>query len=175
MQTGFMRIELDRLNELGGRFSHVYGVEELRLDDDVQLTQPTEVRGEIHRHRDEVELRGELKAKVEASCGRCLKPVLLPVNSQFAERFVPAVSWRAEQQHELREEDLNLAVFDGEAIELDDLVREEILLAMPGQILCREDCKGLCPVCGIDRNASSCECEAREVDSRWQGLKELES
>lgn len=168
-----MRIELDRLNELGGRFDHVYAVGELPIDDDLRLTEPAEVRGEVHRHRDEVELRGELEAKVEATCDRCLKAVEFPVQAEFTERFVPAVSWRSEEQHELSEEDLNLAVFDGETIEVDDLVRQEILLAMPGHILCREDCKGLCPVCGIDRNVNSCKCETREINSRWQGLKNL--
>ena len=74
----------------------------------------------------------------------------------------------------MREEDLNLAVFDGAAIELDDLVREEILLALPGHVLCREDCKGLCPVCGIDRNLSGCRCESKETDARWQKLKDFQ-
>jgi len=69
---------------------------------------------------------------------------------------------------------LNIAVFDGEGIELDDLVREELLLALPVNLLCREDCKGLCPVCGIDRNQSDCRCESDAVDSRWQKLKELQ-
>ena len=84
------------------------------------------------------------------------------------------MSWRSEEQHELSEEDLNLAVFNGEAIELDDLVREEILLALPAQVLCRESCRGLCPVCGVDRNLSTCDCEARQIDSRWEALKDLQ-
>ena len=103
-----------------------------------------------------------------------MKPVELVIQSKFAERFVPAVSWGAEAQHELTEEDLNLSVFDGEAIELDDLVREEILLETPGHVLCGENCKGLCPVCGIDRNLGNCQCDTSEVDSRWQKLKELQ-
>ena len=171
-----MRIEVDRLEELGGKFSQAYEVDSLPLDDeDVRLTEPAEVRGRIKRSGKEVELRGELHTKVESVCSRCLKPVELPIHAEFAERFVPVVSWRAEEQHELHEEDLNLAVFDGEAIELNDLVREEILLAMPGQVLCREDCKGLCPTCGIDRNTGSCQCEDSDVDSRWERLKNLRS
>ena len=169
-----MRIELDRLEEMGGKFSEAYDVDSLPLDEeDVRLTEPAEVRGRIKRSGEEVELRGELHAKVESLCSRCLKPVELPIHAKFAERLVPAVSWRAEEQHELQEEDLNLAVFDGEAIELNDLVREEILLAMPGQILCREDCQGLCPTCGIDRNAGSCQCADSDGDSRWEQLKNL--
>jgi len=170
-----MRIELERLKEFGGKFSRVYEINELPLDDtEVRLLEPAEVRGRIRREGNEVELRGELHTQLEATCGRCLKPVVLPINTQFTERFVPAVSWRDEEQHELHEVDLNLAVFDGEAIEMDDLVREEILLAMPGHVLCSEDCKGLCPICGIDKNLGSCDCESKEIDSRWEKLKELQ-
>src|SRR6266478_2718650 len=169
-----MRIELDRLEEMGGKFSEAYDVDSLPLDEeDVRLTEPAEVRGRIKRSGEEVELLGELHAKVESLCSRCLQPVELPIHAAFAERFVPAVSWVAEEQHELQEEDLNLAVFDGEAIELEDLVREEILLAIPAQVLCREECKGLCPTCGIDRNAGSCQCEDTGGDERWQKLKNL--
>ena len=67
-----------------------------------------------------------------------------------------------------------MAVFDGEGIELDDLVREELLLSVPVNVLCREDCRGLCPACGIDRNLSECQCQTDEVDSRWAKLKELQ-
>ena len=99
--------------------------------------------------------------------------VEIPIDLKFAERFVASVSWRDEEQHELQEADLNLSVFDGQGIELDDLVKEEILLAVPGHILCREDCKGLCPVCGIDRNRESCDCGTGQIDSRWEKLKDL--
>jgi uncharacterized protein len=170
-----MRIELDGLEEEGGKFSQTYEPGELSLDDDeVGLVEPAKVSGRVRRDGGEVELSGRLHAKIKTACDRCLQPVNLSFGAEFKERFVPAVSWRAEQQHELQEEDLNLAVFDGEAIELDDLVREEILLAVPAHVLCREDCKGLCPVCGIDRNQGSCQCETKATDSRWQGLEELQ-
>ncbi len=168
-----MRIEIDRLEELGGKFGQVYEVDRLKLGDpDVRLTEPAKVSGRIRRNGNEIELRGELHAMVEAPCSRCLQPVELPIHADFVERFVPAVSWRAEAQHELQEQDLNLAAFDGEAIEIDDLVREEILLAMPAQVLCREDCKGLCPSCGIDRNTSNCRCAAGG-EERWPQLGNL--
>lgn len=169
-----MRIELDKLEQDSGKFSRTYEPGELSLDDDeVRLVEPAEVSGRVRRDGNEVELTGELRAKIETACDRCLQPVNLSIGAEFKERFVPAVSWRDEQQHELQEEDLNLAVFDGEAIELDDLVREEILLAVPAHVLCREDCKGLCPVCGIDRNQGTCQCETGGTDSRWQGLENL--
>ena len=170
-----MRIELDKLEEQGGKFAQVYEANELPLEDaEVRLVEPAEVRGRIRRAGKEVELQGKLHTKLEAVCGRCLQPVELPITTEFKERFVRTVSWAAEEQHELQAEDLNIAVFDGEGIELDDLVREELLLALPVNVLCREDCKGLCPVCGSDRNLRDCQCENDGVDSRWQKLKELQ-
>lgn len=170
-----MRIEIDRLAELGGKFSRLYESGELVLDDaEVRVVGSVEVSGRLRREGKDVELRGELQTRVETVCNRCLRPVQLPIRSDFTERFVPAVAWRDEEQHELSEEDLSLSVFDGEAIELDDVVREEILLAMPGHVWCREDCQGLCPVCGIDKNTGTCQCEVQEIDSRWQGLKNLQ-
>jgi uncharacterized protein len=170
-----MRIELDKLEEQGGKFAQVYDPTELPLDEpDIRLLEPAEVSGRIHRAGKEVELRGRLHTRLEVVCGRCLKPVELPLAKEFKERFVRAVSWAAEEQHELQAEDLDLAVFDGEGIELDDLVREELLLAVPVNVLCREDCRGLCPTCGIDRNLSDCQCQINEIDARWEKLKELQ-
>ena len=170
-----MRIELDKLENERGTFAQVYDVCELPLDDgEVRLVEPAEVSVRVRREGKDVELQGELRARIEVVCGRCLQSVELPITAEFSERFVRAVSWAAEEQHELQEEDLNIAVFDGEGVELDDLVREELLLAVPVNVLCREDCKGLCPTCGIDRNVSNCQCVSDEVDSRWQALKELQ-
>jgi uncharacterized protein len=168
-----MRIELDSL-EKGGEFAKVYQPHELDLDEqELKLIEPAEIRGHIRRNRDEVQLVGHLRANVEAACARCLKPVALPIAAELTERFVPRVIWGAEEQHELSEQELDLAVFDGEGIELDDVVREEILLAMPGQVLCRPECQGLCPGCGADRNVKDCDCETRQVDERWGALKDL--
>lgn len=169
-----MRIELESL-EKGEEFVQVYQPGELELDDqDLRLTEPAEIRGVVRKKGGEVEVLGQLSTTAEAVCARCLKPVQLRIAEELSERFVAAVSWRSEEQHELREEDLNLAVFNGEAIELDDLVREEILLALPAQVLCREHCQGLCPICGIDRNVSACDCETGQIDSRWGALKDLQ-
>jgi DUF177 domain-containing protein len=170
-----MRIELDKLEEQGGKFAEVYEADELPLDEpDIRIVEPAEISGRVRRDGKEVELRGRLQTKLEVVCGRCLKPVELPLATDFKERFVRAVSWAAEEQHELAAEDLELAVFDGEGIELDDLVREELLLAVPVNVLCREDCQGLCPTCGIDRNVSNCDCQSVEIDSRWEKLKDLQ-
>ena len=63
--------------------------------------------------------------------------------------------------------------FGGEVIDIDALVTEEILLAVPDHVLCQEICKGICPRCGADRNSADCGCQNENTDPRWAGLKEL--
>jgi uncharacterized protein len=168
-----MRLELESLDNQG-EFAHVYQPNELSLEEsDVRLIEPAEVRGRARRKGEQVELAGSLSAKVETLCARCLKPVTVPIATEFTERFVRAVSWRSEEQHELAREDLDLAVFEGQSIDLDQLVREEILLTTPTQVLCSEDCRGLCPTCGVDLNVKTCDCHSRQVDLRWEKLKDL--
>jgi uncharacterized protein len=168
-----MRLELEN-QEKDRQFAHTYQPNDLALEDtDLRLIEPAEVRGQLRRKGDEVELIGSLTTTLETVCARCLKPVPIPFSAEFDERFTTAVSWRGEEQHELVSDDLNLSIFDGTDIDLDQLVREQILLAKPAQSLCREDCQGLCPVCGADRNTAACKCETQRVDSRWEKLKDL--
>jgi uncharacterized protein len=169
-----MRLELENLGK-GQQFGQTYQPDELSLEDtDLRLVEPAEVGGRIRRKGDEVELIGSIKTTLEILCARCLKPVSIPFSADFDERFAPSVSWGAEEQYELGNEDLNLSIFDGTAVDLDQFVREQILLAKPAQVLCREDCQGLCPVCGADRNTSACKCEPQQIDSRWEKLKDLQ-
>lgn len=168
-----MRIELENLKS-GRDLRHVYAPDEVQLDErDLKLAQPAAIEGRVFRKGEETQVAGTLSTAVETPCGRCLKPVVVQIKAEFTERFVTGVSWRSEEQHELATEDLNISVFDGEAIDLAGLVREEILLATPDQVFCRDDCRGLCPVCGADRNVMACECEVQNVDSRWEKLRDL--
>ena len=169
-----MRIDLENLEKSGGKIDRTYATDELTFDErELQLLEPINVSGRIRRKDNEVDLRGKLHTKVAIPCGRCLKSVEFPIDVEFAERFTPAVSWKNEEQHELSEDDLNLAAFDGQSIELDDLVREEIVHALPGHVLCDEACRGLCPQCGGDLNVNACDCETKQIDSRWEKLRDL--
>jgi uncharacterized protein len=169
-----MRIELDRLRETGDRFAHQYEPAELLLDEEhARLTEPPEITGRVQTSGHEVRLKGRITARAEIDCDRCLKSVAVPVETEFDVTYVPEEDYRASEAAELQEEDLSLSVFDGETIDVDELVREQLLLALPTRALCTEECKGLCPVCGADRNSDACDCETKEVDPRWAGLKDL--
>jgi uncharacterized protein len=169
-----MRIELDKLEEKGGSFAHAYQPDELSLDEEnMRLTEAPDVSGRIKRDEHQVRVRGKIRARAEVDCDRCLTPISVPVETAFDVTYVPATEYATEETAELHEEDMNLSVFDGEAIELDDLVREQVLLALPTRALCRDECQGLCPTCGINKNRDACACESKETDPRWTALKDL--
>jgi uncharacterized protein len=169
-----MRIELVSLESGKGAFAHSYTPDELVLEDDrVKLIEPPTVSGQVRQLGNRVQVSGRVTARAEVECDRCLKSVDLPIDSRFKLEYVTADEYRAQQAVELTEKDLDLTVFDGEAIDIDELVKEELLLAVPDHVLCSESCKGMCPVCGVDRNSVHCTCETNEIDPRWAGLKEL--
>jgi uncharacterized protein len=118
-------------------------------------------------------VQGRVIARVEVECDRCLKPIEVPVDSKFKLEYVTQDDYQAQQAVELTEDDLDLTIFDGESIDIDGLVIEELLLAVPDHILCQDNCKGICAGCGADKNLVECGCETAEGDPRWAGLKEL--
>ena len=169
-----MRIELSGLESGKGALAYAYAPGELVLEDDrVRLVNPPSVSSQIRQDGRRVHVSGTVTGRLQLECDRCLKPVEIQVDSRFKLEYVTAQDYQAQEAVELSEEDLDLSVFDGEAIDVDELVTEELLLAVPQHVLCNENCEGICPVCGVDRNSVDCECQSAEVDPRWAGLKEL--
>jgi uncharacterized protein len=169
-----MRIELANFEGGKGAFSHTYAAGDLDLEDDrITLLEAPAVSGEIRQRGRKVKVTGRVVARVRLECDRCLQPVELPINSQFMLEYVTAEDYQEQQAIELTQEDLDLSVFDGEAIDIDELVKEELLLAIPDHVLCVESCKGICAKCGANKNLGDCDCVTREIDPRWAGLKKL--
>ena len=169
-----MRIELASLESGKGAFAHAYAPGDLVLDDErVSLPGAPAVSGDIRQKGRRALVTGRVTGRAQVECDRCLKLVELPIDSHFKLEYVRTEDYRAQQAVELTEEDLDLSVFDGEALDIDELVKEELLLAVPDHVLCSESCKGMCAVCGVDKNSTDCGCETQRVDPRWAGLKEL--
>ncbi len=130
-------------------------------------------------------VNGTMKAELIAPCKRCLKDVGVAVPVNFSLRMVDKTqfdrSGKDEEDDEGNSEsagsfDLDQAdaePFDGKTIDLDPIIREQVLLALPVSVLCREDCKGLCTVCGEDLNEKDCGCERKVVDVRLAKLKDI--
>jgi uncharacterized protein len=130
---------------------------------------------------------GEFRGEVTVACSRCVEPVKLPIEEKLRVTFMPRHEVpgedgedggdprggaEADEGAEVADEDLDLFPYDGELVDLEPLFREQFVLAVPFAPLCREDCKGLCPQCGIDRNTGTCSCEP-PIDPRLAGLKGL--
>lgn len=169
-----MLIELDKLEGNSSSFAHVYEPAELVLDEEhARLIDPPEVRGRLTRRGNEVQLRGTVKARAEVDCDRCLRAIEVPIETEFDVKYISSDDYRATETVELQEEDLSVAVFEDAAIDIDELVREQVLLALPTRALCAEECKGLCPTCGANLNERACGCQTHESDPRWDALKNL--
>ena len=169
-----MRIELASLEDGRGAYAHAYALGELLLDDErLVLLEPPAVSGNLREKGRRVHVAGRVTGRVQLECDRCLKLVELSIDSPFKLEYVTAEDYREQQAVELTEEDLDLTVFDGQAIDIDELVKEELLLAVPDHVLCTESCKGMCAVCGVNKNSNDCKCETRQVDPRWAGLEGL--
>jgi uncharacterized protein len=167
-----MRIEVENLKEQAETFSHSYAPDEVELEDEgARLVSAAEVQGSASRKGEEVRVRGSIKTEVELLCDRCAAPRRTPLEVEFDARFIPQSLAADETDNvELLTEDLGLAAYEGDAVDVDELVREQITLALPLRNLCREDCKGLCAKCGADLNAGQCSCEQGETDPRWAAL-----
>lgn len=111
-----------------------------------------------------VSLKAKVTAKAETRCSRCLEPVTIPI----------AANVDADFDRQPDPEDPDLYSFEASTIELTDAVRDALLLELPLRILCSEDCKGLCPVCGINLNKGTCTCqEGAEVMNPFSALKNI--
>ena len=171
-----MRIELSELDHGRGSFAHVYEPVDLNLEDErVSLIRPAAINGTIRRSGSEVVVTGKVEAVVEVECDRCLTPVQLPINYQFELEYISVRDYESTSVAELTEDLMAVSTFDGESIDVDEIVKEQILLAAPARALCRETCKGICSNCGADLNAGKCGCDNKEVDPRWAALKNLTS
>jgi uncharacterized protein len=125
------------------------------------------------RADDKVQLIGSVKVVVELECDRCLTALSIPVKASFDLLYVPPLG--TGEEHELGENDLSLGFYQDGIIDVDDLTREQIELALPMARLCSDECRGLCPKCGANLNLGECACREEQVDGRWAALKELKT
>lgn len=148
--------------------------EEIELDDhEARLKNAARVAGKLTGRIAETDVEGTIQAELELECTRCLQKIDKKFEIPFSAAFVTAENYTQAKEAELSAKDLDVSVFEGNEIDLTELVREQILLNLPEQIFCREDCKGLCEKCGANRNLINCNCLEKEIDPRWQGLREL--
>ena len=169
-----MRIELENLEGGKGEFAHVYQPDDLNpVDERVSLAGPATVSGKVRLAGNEVFVNGHVETRAQVECDRCLQPVETPVNTDFALEYITGSEYESSGVAELTEAEMSVSVFDGQGLDVDEIVKEQVLLAVPTRMLCSEDCKGICPECGADRNKGDCNCTTNDIDPRWAALKDL--
>ncbi len=119
-----------------------------------------------------VRVRGGLKTTLSVDCDRCLEPFPYKIEEKMFFILMPPPRGEGEEVR-LRREDLDVSFFDGEVIDLGLIIREQILLSLPMRNICRESCRGLCPICGANLNQTKCECQREIRHSPFAVLKKL--
>lgn len=129
--------------------------------------------GEMFREGAKTHLRGTVTAEVEVQCTRCAEPLTQQLEIPFEDVFVNASEETSEKDLEVPISDLDVELVADDQVDLTNIIREQILLNLPEQVLCKEDCKGLCPECCANLNLKDCDCGDRDIDPRWAALKNL--
>lgn len=130
---------------------------------------PLRLDGVLESVVDGVLVRGTLTTTIASACARCLRPLTVPVSTDVTELFAEPATRDGIDEAEVEP---GYVIAYG-AIDLDALLRDALVPAVPYRALCRSDCAGLCPQCGGDRNATPCDCATVETDTRWSALRDL--
>ena len=127
------------------------------------------------RAGDEVRITGTLNTTLEQMCSRCLEPARVSISKPFDLYFRERneAMFDEDEEVELDEEDTRTAFFTGTKLAMGEVLREQVLLALPMKVLCRVDCKGLCPSCGTNLNSGSCSCPKEEFSPHMDTLLEF--
>jgi uncharacterized protein len=120
----------------------------------------------------QMHVSGSYTVEMVAQCDRCLASVRFPLKADFDLYYRPASDVPQEEEVKIDAGEAEIDFYE-DGLELEDILREQVLLALPMQRVCSETCKGICPGCGKNRNETACDCKP-VVDDRWAALRNLE-
>lgn len=157
-------------------FDLVYQPGEVELPSELHQVGGLHVQGSaelLKNTEGEIRLQGHVAVEIEAVCDLCLEPAKVPIDSDFDLFYRPLEKVETHGEMHLEEGEIDISFYEGESVALREVLREFVLLSLPMRTVCGEECLGLCPVCGENRNQRACECNVLPLDERWAGLKGL--
>ena len=169
-----MFIEIEDLEEKPLHVRHLFPIDEIRFShEDARLESPVAVDFTLIPSGERLRVAGSVETSIWCKCSRCTKEFIRPFTENFDLSYTPPPKWECgAAEIELKYEDMDIGYYDGVRFDVNALALERIELAMPMQLVCRDDCKGLCYKCGADLNEETCLCE--EVpDARLSVLLEF--
>jgi uncharacterized protein len=177
-----MLIELHELELHSVDFNEEVGPDAIDLGPDLRQVKALRAQGraqlieEHHGKRHvikDIRVNGDFDTAVQLLCARCLEPLIQTVSRAFDLLYRPQGTDAGEEERTVTATEAEISYYQGKGLLLEDVLREQILLAVPLKAICREDCKGLCPHCGRNLNIEQCSCAEPVEDPRWSALKEL--
>ena len=124
-------------------------------------------------HVHDIRLRASYGSNFEILCARCVEPVAVPLEGNFDLIFRPESADAEAGERSITPDETEIGYYQESGLSLEDVVREQVLLSLPGRTLCTADCKGLCPRCGQNLNQAKCSCAEAPADLRWNALAGL--
>ncbi len=169
-----MIVDLTTLKNSETSFDFTLAPEDVGLENE-PASLINEVRAQVSLKKGivQTDVEGKIFAKAVIDCSRCLQDVESDLDISFTAVFIAPEHYTEAKEAELETDDLEVSIIDDSKIDLIELVREQILLNLPLQVFCQQDCQGLCPKCGANRNLIDCKCKENEIDPRWASLKNL--
>ena len=168
-------LDLSKIRTPHERYEKTYQPEAFAADSAYIVTAPAMLAFDIFKDKQQFRLAGAVKTILELPCSRCLEPFSWPVDAIFDLRYQPHAENTGENEAEIEEDDLSTAFYENDEIDLAQLMREQFLLSLPMKPLCSDACHGLCPVCGVNLNRSTCACKREWDDPRFAALRELKT
>ena len=143
--------------------------------DDYAVTDAVTLRFRLHKDGAHYRLAGTVETRLRLACSRCLDPFDVPVAVSVDLMYLPHRVNTGDGEMEISDEDLSTAFYRDEQIDLEQLIREQFQLSLPMKPLCRDSCRGLCPMCGSNLNSERCSCDTSWRDPRLAALAALRS
>jgi DUF177 domain-containing protein len=140
---------------------------------EIKQIEPLEVAATAELLDRQIRIEGNLETKIELVCARCLEPVIEEVTRSFDLFYAPLPKDTKHKEDRLRDDDTEIGFYEGEGLFLADVLKEQVLLALPLKAICQSDCRGLCPNCGANLNHEECRCETHGTDPRLAPLARL--
>ncbi len=135
-----------------------------------QQAGPLDIRATAELVDGHIRIYGHFSVRIEMVCARCLDLVAEEISRDFDLFYRPASTTPSEGEIHLKDGDTEVGFFNGEGIFLADVLAEQVHLQLPMKPICRGDCRGLCPQCGVNLNTEECRCETHSSDPRLAPL-----
>ena len=139
------------------------------IEEKIHFTEPVRVHFTLQKVGDQIVCRALVNTSMETECSRCLEPAEVKISEEMTLLLV----FSGMSARDVTGAELKIIPQDAEEVDVTEEIRQAILLAIPPKPLCKTDCLGLCPQCGINLNLSNCRCQVKVEDARWSGLHKL--